>query len=131
MDDVYLQVKPVPVQLQRSRSAQRDNERPYQGRAADRWHRVVGVFVAEDPKAEDALAKKGQLALDFGQLWMKGQHIATGQAKVKAYNRKLRDLIAAGKAKPSEIISHRYRSKRRRRGMPISTPETKDGPRSC
>jgi threonine dehydrogenase-like Zn-dependent dehydrogenase len=67
---------------------------------------VVGVFVAEDPKAEDALARKGQLALDFGQLWMKGQHIATGQANVKAYNRKLRDLIAAGKAKPSEIISH-------------------------
>lgn len=29
---------------------------------------VVGVFVAEDPKAEDALARKGQLALDFGQL---------------------------------------------------------------
>jgi threonine dehydrogenase-like Zn-dependent dehydrogenase len=60
---------------------------------------VVGVFVAEDPK-------KGQLALDFGQLWMKGQHIATGQANVKAYNRKLRDLIAAGKARPSQIISH-------------------------
>ncbi|SOE80595.1 Threonine dehydrogenase [Caballeronia arationis] len=67
---------------------------------------VVGVFVAEDPKAEDTLAKKGQLALNFGQLWMKGQHIASGQANVKAYNRKLCDLIAAGKAKPSEIISH-------------------------
>jgi threonine dehydrogenase-like Zn-dependent dehydrogenase len=38
---------------------------------------VVGVFVAEDPKDEDALAKKGQLALDFSQLWMKSQHIAT------------------------------------------------------
>ena len=37
---------------------------------------------------------------------MKGQHIATGQANVKAYNRKLRDLIAADKAKPSVIISH-------------------------
>jgi threonine dehydrogenase-like Zn-dependent dehydrogenase len=69
-------------------------------------HRAIAGPVAEDPKAEDALARKGQLALDFGQLWMKGQHIATGQANVKAYNRKLRDLIAAGKAKPSEIISH-------------------------
>jgi glutathione-independent formaldehyde dehydrogenase len=67
---------------------------------------VVGVFVAEDPRAKDDLAKKGQLAVDFGQLWMKGQHIATGQANVKAYNRKLRDLIAAGRAKPSDIISH-------------------------
>jgi glutathione-independent formaldehyde dehydrogenase len=64
------------------------------------------VFVAKDAKAEDQLAKKGQLALDFGQLWMKGQHIATGQANVKAYNRKLRDLIAVGKARPSQIISH-------------------------
>ncbi|ALM84102.1 glutathione-independent formaldehyde dehydrogenase [Bordetella sp. N] len=67
---------------------------------------VVGVFVAEDPKAEDKLAKKGQLALDFGQLWMKGQKIATGQANVKAYNRRLANLISLGKAEPSQIISH-------------------------
>ena len=45
-------------------------------------------------------------AFDFGTFWMKGQHMATGQANVEAYNRKLRDLIAAGKAKPSQIISH-------------------------
>ncbi|TDV15571.1 glutathione-independent formaldehyde dehydrogenase [Paraburkholderia caballeronis] len=67
---------------------------------------VVGVFVARDPGSPDDLAKNGVLALDFGQLWMKGQHIATGQANVKAYNRKLRDLIAAGKVRPSQIISH-------------------------
>jgi threonine dehydrogenase-like Zn-dependent dehydrogenase len=67
---------------------------------------VVGVFVAEDPKSEDKLMQKGQLAFDFGTMWMKGQHIATGQANVKAYNRKLRDLIAADKAKPSVIVSH-------------------------
>lgn len=67
---------------------------------------VVGVFVPKDPGSPDDLAKKGMLALDFGQLWMKGQHIATGQANVKAYNRQLRDLIAAGKLQPSQIISH-------------------------
>lgn len=67
---------------------------------------VVGVFIAEDPGAKDKLAKQGQLAFDFGQFWMKGQHIATGQANVKAYNRQLRDLIAAGKANPSFIVSH-------------------------
>jgi len=67
---------------------------------------VVGVFVAADPGSEDPLMKEGKLAFDFGPMWMKGQKIATGQANVKAYNRKLRDLIAAGKAKPSEIISH-------------------------
>ena len=32
--------------------------------------------------------------------------MATGQANVKAYNRKLCKLIAEGKAKPSFIISH-------------------------
>lgn len=67
---------------------------------------VVGVFIAEDPGAKDKLAKQGQLAFDFGQFWMKGQHIATGQANVKAYNRQLCDLIAAGKANPSFIVSH-------------------------
>jgi glutathione-independent formaldehyde dehydrogenase len=67
---------------------------------------VVGVFVAEDPGSPDKLMKEGKLAFDFGQFWMKGQHMATGQANVKAYNRKLRDLIAAGKVKPSTIISH-------------------------
>jgi glutathione-independent formaldehyde dehydrogenase len=67
---------------------------------------VVGVFVAQDAGAQDALAQQGKVAYDFGAMWMKGQRVATGQANVKAYNRKLRDLIAAGKVKPSAIISH-------------------------
>ena len=67
---------------------------------------VVGVFVPEDPKAKDELAKVGKLAFDFGKFWFKGQRIGTGQANVKAYNRNLARLIEAGKAKPSQIISH-------------------------
>jgi len=67
---------------------------------------VVGVFIPKDPGAPDALAKKGQVVLDLGKLWSKGQKIASGQANVKQYNRKLRDLIHAGIAKPSIIISH-------------------------
>lgn len=67
---------------------------------------VVGVFIAEDPGAPDTLAKEGQIAFDFGQFWMKGQKMGTGQANVKAYNRRLRDLISARKASPSFIISH-------------------------
>jgi glutathione-independent formaldehyde dehydrogenase len=67
---------------------------------------VVGVFVAQDPGAKDELAKQGKMAFDFGQFWMKGQKIGTGQANVKAYNRPLCDLIEAGKAKPSFIVSH-------------------------
>lgn len=67
---------------------------------------VVGVFLPQDPGSPDKLMKQGQLAFDFGQLWSKGQHIGTGQANVKAYNRKLRDLIAADILRPSQIISH-------------------------
>lgn len=67
---------------------------------------VVGVFIPEDPGAKDKLAQQGQLAFDFGQFWFKGQRIATGQANVKAYNRKLCKLIEAGKVQPSRIVSH-------------------------
>ena len=68
---------------------------------------VVGVFLPEDPGAADELAKQGKMPFDFGAFWFKGQQIRTGQANVKAYNRRLRDLIHAGKAKPSCIVSHR------------------------
>jgi glutathione-independent formaldehyde dehydrogenase len=68
---------------------------------------VVGVFVPEDPGAKDKLAKKGQIAFDFGLFWFKGQRLATGQANVKAYNRQLCDLIHTGHATPSFIISHK------------------------
>lgn len=67
---------------------------------------VVGVFVPQDPGAQDELAKQGKLAFDFGQFWIKGQRIGTGQANVKAYNRRLANLIQAGKATPSMIVSH-------------------------
>ncbi len=67
---------------------------------------VVGVFVPEDPQASDDLAKKGQMAFDFGKFFFKGQSIGTGQANVKAYNQQLRDLIHQDKAKPSMLVSH-------------------------
>lgn len=35
-----------------------------------------------------------------------GLTIGTGQCNVKSYNRYLRDLIIAGKAKPSFVVSH-------------------------
>lgn len=37
---------------------------------------------------------------------LQGLSIGTGQCNVKAYNRYLRDLIIAGKAKPSFVVSH-------------------------
>ncbi|MER7006406.1 alcohol dehydrogenase catalytic domain-containing protein [Dactylosporangium sp. NPDC000555] len=68
--------------------------------------RNVGVFVPQDPGVNDKLAKQGKLTFDHGMFWFKGQHIGSGQAPVKKYNRQLRDLIAAGKAEPSFSVSH-------------------------
>ena len=67
---------------------------------------VVGVFIPKDPGAADPLAKNGEIAFDFGKFWFKGQKIGTGQCNVKAYNRKLAELIHHDRAKPSAIVSH-------------------------
>jgi threonine dehydrogenase-like Zn-dependent dehydrogenase len=89
---------------------------------------VVGAFVPQDPGAADSLAKKGQIAFDFGKFWFKGQKMGTGQCNVKAYNRRLADLIHYGKADPSLIISHELSS--RRRPTSTSTIARSDGRRS-
>ena len=67
---------------------------------------VVGVYVPEDPGAANELAKQGRVAFEFGTFFTKGQRMGTGQAPVKRYNRALRDLIIAGRARPSFIVSH-------------------------
>ncbi|SEH53657.1 glutathione-independent formaldehyde dehydrogenase [Mycolicibacterium rutilum] len=66
----------------------------------------VGVFLPQDPGSSDELGKQGQIAFDYGLHWLKGQTLGNGQAPVKRYNRQLRALIHAGKAKPSWIVSH-------------------------
>jgi glutathione-independent formaldehyde dehydrogenase len=67
---------------------------------------TVGVYVPEDPQSPDELATEGRLAVDFGRFFQKGLRMGTGQANVKAYNRQLRDLIAADRVKPGSIVSH-------------------------
>jgi threonine dehydrogenase-like Zn-dependent dehydrogenase len=52
------------------------------------------------------LAKKGEIAFDIGKFFEKGLHMGSGQADVKRYNRYLCNLIHAGRAKPSWIVSH-------------------------
>lgn len=67
---------------------------------------VVGVFVPEDPKGANKMAENGQIAFDLGEFFSRGQHMATGQANVKMYNRYLAELIHAGRARPSWVVSH-------------------------
>lgn len=44
--------------------------------------------------------------MKFADAVLQGLSLATGQCNVKTYNRYLRDLIIAGKAKPSFVVSH-------------------------
>jgi len=67
---------------------------------------IPGLYVPSDPGAPDSAAAKGYISFPFGKLFEKGLTIGTGQCNVKAYNRYLRDLIIAGKAKPSFVVSH-------------------------
>jgi glutathione-independent formaldehyde dehydrogenase len=67
---------------------------------------VVGVYMPEDEGAADEGAKEGRVGFDYGTFFTKGQRMGTGQAPVKRYNRQLRDLIIAGRAHPSKLVSH-------------------------
>lgn len=53
------------------------------------------------------VAKKGHFQFPFGAIFEKGIQVGTGQTPVKRYNAYLRDLIIAGRARPSFIVSHR------------------------
>jgi len=67
---------------------------------------VMGVYMPADPGAATEGAKKGRIDYDYGTFFTKGQRMGTGQAPVKRYNRELRDMIIAGRAKPSLLVSH-------------------------
>ncbi|MGA8112463.1 MAG: glutathione-independent formaldehyde dehydrogenase [Actinocatenispora sp.] len=66
---------------------------------------VVGLYVPSDPGAPNEHAAKGELLFRMGRFFEKGLRMGTGQANVKAYNRQLRDLIVAGRATPSFVVS--------------------------
>ncbi|BDG04467.1 glutathione-independent formaldehyde dehydrogenase [Anaeromyxobacter oryzae] len=68
---------------------------------------IIGVFLPEDPGGKDKAAKQGEYRLPWGALWEKGIRVGMGQTPVKSYSLALRDLIIAGRAKPSFIVSRR------------------------
>ncbi|MBB5155054.1 glutathione-independent formaldehyde dehydrogenase [Saccharopolyspora phatthalungensis] len=67
---------------------------------------VPGLYVPSDPGGVDEHAKQGMLLVAIGKMFEKGQTMGTGQCNVKRYNRQLRDMIIAGRAKPSFVVSH-------------------------
>src|SRR5258708_37257735 len=66
---------------------------------------VVGLYVPSDPGAPNQDAAKGELLFKVGRFFEKGLRMGSGQANVKSYNRHLRDLILAGRATPSFVVS--------------------------
>jgi glutathione-independent formaldehyde dehydrogenase len=66
---------------------------------------VVGLYLPQDPGAPDENAANGRLLFNIGRFFEKGQKMGTGQADAKAYNAQLRDLIIAGRATPSFVVS--------------------------
>ena len=67
---------------------------------------IPGLYVPSDPGGVDDQARAGRLRMAFGRLFEKGLRLGTGQCNVKRYNRQLRDMIIAGRAKPSFVVSH-------------------------
>jgi glutathione-independent formaldehyde dehydrogenase len=67
---------------------------------------IPGLYVPSDPGGVDEGSKRGALSINFGRLFEKGLRLGTGQCNVKRYNAYLRDMIIAGKASPSFVVSH-------------------------
>jgi glutathione-independent formaldehyde dehydrogenase len=68
---------------------------------------IAGVFLPHDARASGELARRGDLAIPWGELFRKDVTIGMGRDHDERYNAHLRDLIIAGRVKPSVVVSHR------------------------
>ncbi|HLX51506.1 MAG TPA: hypothetical protein VKS82_24530 [Streptosporangiaceae bacterium] len=62
---------------------------------------MTGSGALHGPRKDDALEREVR-----GEVQANRGHVGTGQCPVKRYNEFLRDLIVAGKATPSLLVSH-------------------------
>ncbi|KAI0310730.1 hypothetical protein OF83DRAFT_1178257 [Amylostereum chailletii] len=67
---------------------------------------LEGLIAVVRPTGGLGIPGLGYISFPFGKLFEKGLTVGTGQCNVKKYNRYLRDLIIAGIAKPSFVVSH-------------------------
>ena len=68
---------------------------------------IIGVFLPNDAKPVGEIEKRGDLTVPWQTLFRKGITIGMGRDPDECYNTQLRDLIIAGRVKPSQIVSHR------------------------
>jgi glutathione-independent formaldehyde dehydrogenase len=68
---------------------------------------IVGVFLPRDATPNDPLEARGDLAVPWPELFRKDVTIGMGRDHDKRYMARLRDLIIAGRAKPSVVVTQR------------------------
>ncbi len=68
---------------------------------------IAGVFLPNDAHPNDPLEAKGDLATPWATLFRKDITIGMGRDHDKRYMEALRDLIIAGRAKPSVVVTQR------------------------
>lgn len=66
---------------------------------------IPGLYVTEDPGAEDEAAKLGYLTMRFGLGWAKSLSFYTGQTPVKKYNRGLMMAILNDKIQIAKAVN--------------------------
>jgi glutathione-independent formaldehyde dehydrogenase len=68
---------------------------------------IIGVWPNTDTNGGLPSLKEGKLMVPWAKLFNKNVSIAMGRDDDERWNRKLRDMILTGAAKPSQIVSHR------------------------
>jgi glutathione-independent formaldehyde dehydrogenase len=68
---------------------------------------IAGVFLPHDARPSGALEARGDLAIPWAELFRKDITIGMGRDHDKRYMAHLRDLIIAGRIKPSVVVTQR------------------------
>ena len=66
---------------------------------------IPGLYVTEDPGAEDDAAKVGALSMRFGLGWAKSHSLHTGQCPVMKYHRPLMQAILFGRVNIADAVN--------------------------
>ena len=64
------------------------------------------MIPVQDREGPDELERDGRLDVPWGRLFGKGVTFGMGRDHDERYNDVLRDLIAAGRIRPGDIVSH-------------------------
>jgi glutathione-independent formaldehyde dehydrogenase len=66
---------------------------------------IPGLYVTEDPGAQEEAARQGNLRMRFGLGWAKSHRFSTGQTPVLRYNRQLMQAILHDRLPVAKIVN--------------------------